>query len=175
MKKIVLSVAALSAALYKAAEILSKDDVPRSRREYITAYHNTLQAVRDALEGQGYESPPWTEGRNGRDRYQGMMDALADAEAMGVQIYMASYGSVSCSSGAHEAADPANWKGWPVNLLITDAPYREMYKAGFRPTECELAARVAHWVSGNPGRRAHCVPAIHGHYGQCSYLSVFVG
>lgn len=159
--------------LCKAGEILS-GDCSRSRKDYVHGYYATLDSIRAALEGEGCFHPCWTEGKGGRETYEGMMDALADAEKAGVAVLFVSYGSISASSGAHDAAHPANWEGWPSDILKGDSPWREMRKEGYRPTECDLACHTARWVAEEPDRRAKAITALRGHYGQCSYMSVFV-
>lgn len=159
--------------LCKAGEILS-GDCSRTRKDYVHGYYTTLDSIRAALEGEGCSCPCWTEGKGGWETYEGMKDALEDARKMGVDVLFVDYGSISCSCGAHEAANPARWEGWPSDILKGNTPYREALKEGMRPSEADIAETSARWVAENPTRRAKATPAIYGHYGQCAYMSVYV-
>lgn len=164
----------LNERIFQAADILASENLPSSWGNYVGAYHGTLMIIKSALNGEGYSAPYWTEGRGGWERHKGMMDALADAEKAGVHVFFVDYGSISCSCGAHTAADPTHWEGWPASVLKGDTPWKEAREQGFRPTEADIAESSARWVAENPERRSKAVTALRGHYGQCAYLSVFV-
>lgn len=157
-----------------AADILAAEKLPHSWANYVGSYHGTLIKIKDALNGEGYSAPYWTEGRGGEENWMGMMDAIHDAEKARIDVLIVRYGAISDSSGAHNAAHPANWEGWPSDILLGDDPWREMRKQGYRPTECDLACDTARWVAEDPERRTRAITALRGHYGQCRYMSVFV-
>ena len=160
------------------AESILERECSFSVCEYVKAYSHTLNSVLEAFikdESEPPLIPLWTEGKGGDEHYWGLKDALHDAaEKAGVQIFFVDYGSRSNHYGAHNAADPSRWTGWPANILKGNTPYREALKEGFRPTEAEIALKAARWVAENPERRSCALPAMRGHYGQCAYMSVYV-
>lgn len=160
----------------RAAQIASDPATPRARAEYARAYAGVICTVVAALahNDDAPEPPPWTEGRFGRESYDGMMDAIADCITIGIPCLFVTYGAVSASSGAHDASDPRRWAGYPAEILRGGTPWRESRTDGYRPTEANIAADTAVWVSVDPVRRAQARPAIRGHYGQCAYCTLWI-